>query len=83
MSLYLLSPADGHKTIRDSNKKYFIDTTEIHVARPNMEMISPMKDGMIEDWDTYEKLIDFAYKRVIRSDSEQHPVLMSEAPVSS
>ena len=44
-------------------------------------MISPLKDGLIDNWDLFEKLVDHSYKRHIRSDSEMHPVLMSEAPV--
>ena len=46
-------------------------------------MMSPLKDGLIEDWDLFEKLVDHSYKRHIRSDSELHPVLVSEAPVGA
>ena len=45
--------------------------------------MSPLKDGLIEDWDLFEKLVDHSYKRHIRSDSELHPVLVSEAPVGA
>ncbi|XP_064477175.1 actin-like protein 6A [Ornithodoros turicata] len=62
-----------------TQKKYFIDTTSIHVARANMDMVSFLKDGMIEDWDLFEKMMDYAYSRHIKSDSHLHPVLISEA----
>lgn len=59
--------------------KYYIDTTFLNVPRSNMEIKTYMKDGMIDDWDLFEKVLDYAYKRVIMSDSELHPVLFSEA----
>ena len=44
--------------------KYYVDTTHINVARPNMEIQSYMKDGMIENWDLFEKVIDYVYAKV-------------------
>ena len=67
---------------KDTNKKYYIDPSVIHVPRANVEMMSPLKDGMVEDWDLFEKLLDHSYKNHIRSQSDIHPVLMTEAPVS-
>ncbi|CAN8010886.1 unnamed protein product, partial [Ixodes pacificus] len=62
-----------------SQKKYFLDTTSIHVARANMDMSTFLKDGMVEDWDLFEKLLDYTYSRHIKSEPHLHPVLMSEA----
>ena len=39
-----------------------------------------MKDGMIADWDIFEQVMDYSYKKIIQSQSELHPVLFSEAP---
>jgi len=36
---------------------------------------------MIEDWDIFEKILNYTYAKCIKSESEFHPVLMSEAPV--
>ena len=47
-----------------------------------MEAISYMKDGMIDDWDLFENVLNYTYSQCVKSDSELHPVLMSEAPVS-
>ncbi|KAG0423835.1 hypothetical protein HPB47_000407, partial [Ixodes persulcatus] len=62
-----------------SQKKYFLDTTSIHVARANMDMSTFLKDGMVDDWDLFEKLLDYTYSRHIKSEPHLHPVLMSEA----
>lgn len=37
----------------------------------------------VEDWDTFEKLLDYIYAKDIKSESALHPVLMSEASVST
>jgi len=63
-----------------SDTKYHIDTNFLHVARKGMEVSNYMKDGMIEDWDLFEKVLDYTYAKCIQSESEFHPVLMSEAP---
>ncbi|KAF5296652.1 hypothetical protein FQR65_LT10192 [Abscondita terminalis] len=60
--------------------KYYIDTTYLHTPRLNMELHSYMKDGMIENWDFFEKVVDYSYEKIIQSESEYHPVLFSESP---
>lgn len=59
--------------------KYFVDTTFINVPRPNTEIQSYMKDGMIDNWDLFEQTLNYTYEKVIQSESEYHPVLFSEA----
>lgn len=44
--------------------KYYVDTTFINVPRSNMEIQSYMKDGMIDNWDLFEKVLDHTYKKV-------------------
>jgi len=66
-----------------TEKKYYIDTTSLHVAKKGMEVTTFLKDGMIEDWDLFEKVLDYTYSRHIKSESHLHPVLMSEAPWNS
>lgn len=45
-----------------------------------MELHSYMKDGMVENWDLFEKVLDYTYSKVIKSESQYHPVLFSESP---
>lgn len=61
-----------------TEKKYYIDTPYLKVPRKGMEVTSFLKDGMIENWDTYEKILDNVYARHIKSESHLHPVMMSE-----
>lgn len=62
-----------------SANKYYVDTTFVNVPRPNMEIQTYMKDGMIDNWDLFEKVLDHTYAKIIQSESEYHPVLFSEA----
>ena len=36
----------------------------------------------VNDWDLYEKLLDHVLARHVKTESEYHPILMSEPPVS-
>jgi actin-like protein 6B len=39
-----------------SDNKYYVDTTYINVPRSNMEIQTFMKDGMIDNWELFEKV---------------------------
>ncbi|XP_073731764.1 actin-like protein 6B isoform X2 [Misgurnus anguillicaudatus] len=64
-------------------RSYYIDTTALHVPRAGVELISPLKNAMIEDWNAFQAIIDHIYSKHIKSDPSLHPVLMSEAPWNS
>ncbi|KAI1722733.1 actin domain-containing protein [Ditylenchus destructor] len=70
--------ASGRKGIKKND--YFIGTTKVNVPRSNTEIISYMKDGLIEDWDAFEKVLDYLYKDCLLADSQHHSVLFTEAP---
>lgn len=61
-------------------KKYYLDTTSITAVRENMELKPFLQDGMIEDFDLFEKMMDHIYSKHIHvNTTEENPVLMSEA----
>uniref|UniRef100_A0A8C4XAP4 Actin-like 6A n=1 Tax=Erpetoichthys calabaricus TaxID=27687 RepID=A0A8C4XAP4_ERPCA len=72
---------DGDKG-KPGGTSYYIDTNALRVARENMDVVSPLKNGMIEDWNSFQAILDHTYKMHIKSEANLHPVLMSEAPVS-
>lgn len=53
--------------ITQSTSKYYIDTTILHVPRKGMEVVSYMKDGMIDDWDLFEKVNFYTFAMTVRS----------------
>ncbi|KFO63835.1 Actin-like 6B, partial [Corvus brachyrhynchos] len=62
----LLSPdevsleLDGDKD-KKGGKVYYIDTNALHVAREGVEVLSPLKNGMIEDWECFQAILDHTY----------------------
>lgn len=63
----------------ETEKKYLIDVGSLNYPRKGVELTTFLKDGLIEDWDLFEKVLDYCYDKHIRSDAHLHPVLMSEA----
>ncbi|XP_068089420.1 actin-like protein 6A [Hyperolius riggenbachi] len=57
---------------------YYINTKSDEVPPEQMEAVSPLKDGLVEDWDGLQAVLDYTYK-TLNSKSRLHPVLMSEA----
>ena len=55
----------------------------LHFPKKGMEVSTYIKDGMIEDWDMLEQILDYSYAKIIKSESEYHPVLFSEAAVGT
>ncbi|KAB5515157.1 hypothetical protein PHYPO_G00250550 [Pangasianodon hypophthalmus] len=67
----------------NNGRSFYLDTTALHVPRAEVELISPLKNGMIEDWEGFQAIMDHVYSKHIKSEPGLHPVLMSEAPVTS
>ena len=63
-----------------TKKKFHIDTTSINFPKAGMDVGTYMRDGMVTDWDMFEQVMDYSYKKIIQSQSEEHPVLFSESP---
>lgn len=73
---------DKENGAADKKQKYFLGTTQVNVPRENGEVKKFMRDCMIEDWDLFEQMMDYAYTKCLFSDSKNHGVLFSEIPVN-
>lgn len=69
---------DTNSSQPEKQKSYHFDTVNIKVPRKGKEMVTFLKEGMVNDWDLFEKVMDHTYSKYIKSESELHPVLMSE-----
>jgi len=67
------------KPARKAGKKVHVGVNALHFAKAGMEVASYLKDGMIDDWEIFEEMLDYSYDKVVKSESELHPVLFSEA----
>lgn len=61
------------------NDKY-VDTMALAYPREGVEVSPYMRDGMIDNWDLFEAVLDHAFEKVLKSESEEHAVLFTEAP---
>lgn len=67
---------DGDENAK--SKKLHFGVSALLTPRKGMEVVTPMSDGMVEDWDLFESLLDYIYKKGVQSESNLHPVLFSE-----
>ncbi|GJN30050.1 hypothetical protein PR202_gb18325 [Eleusine coracana subsp. coracana] len=51
---------------------------ELDFRRDNMEVISPMKDGTVTDWDIVDNIWNHAFRRRLLINPEEHPMLIAE-----
>ena len=72
--------SDANETAKPG-KKYLIDTMSIKAAKANMHVQSYLKDGLIDDWDLFEKVLNYTFGKHLRCDPSKHPILMSEPVV--
>lgn len=64
------------------NRRYLLDPMSYRAPKPNMQVQSFLKDGLVNDWDMFEKVLDFTFLKYLRCDTSQHPVLFTEPVVS-
>ncbi|KAG0240178.1 Actin-like 6A [Actinomortierella wolfii] len=72
------STQSGAKKKKKSGK-YYVGDNEICCWKPDMEIKSPMKDGLIEDWDALEQIWDHAFYKRLRSTPAEHPLIITES----
>ncbi|KAI7822146.1 actin family, partial [Gamsiella multidivaricata] len=59
--------------------KYYVGDGEISCWRPDMEIKSPIKDGLVEDWDALEQIWDHAFLKRLRCNPAEHPLIITES----
>ena len=62
-------------------KRHFIDAMSIKAVKPHMNVQSYLKDGLIDDWDLFEKVLNYTFGKHLRCDPSKHPILMTEPVV--
>ncbi|KAL5748922.1 hypothetical protein ACOSQ2_026219 [Xanthoceras sorbifolium] len=67
----------------DSNKgkgkrKLYVGTQALGFRRDHMEVLSPLKDGVLADWDIVDSIWDHAFRECLLIDPKEHPMLLAE-----
>jgi actin-related protein len=76
------SGAPGESTIRDKTYKYFPDVMSIKAPKADMNVQSFVKEGLIDDWNLFEKTLDYTFQKHLKCDPSNHPILFTEPVVS-
>ena len=64
-------------------KKYLIDVGALNYPRKGVELQSFLKDGLIDDWELFEKILDYSYDKHIRyAQHESQSVRLRKNPKS-
>ncbi|KAE8677208.1 Actin-related protein 4 [Hibiscus syriacus] len=67
----------------DSNKpkdkrKLYVGSQALGFRRDHTEVVSPLKDGVVVDWDIVDNIWDHAFKDCLLIDPKEHPMLLAE-----
>ncbi|KAM3259698.1 hypothetical protein ACQJBY_051153 [Aegilops geniculata] len=65
-----------------TNRKFYVGQ-ELEFRRDHMEVISPMKDGTVTDWDVVDNIWNHAFRRRLLINPEEHPMLIAEPSINS
>uniref|UniRef100_A0ACD5XJ33 Uncharacterized protein n=1 Tax=Avena sativa TaxID=4498 RepID=A0ACD5XJ33_AVESA len=79
-------PKNGSKPVdvdkAKTKRKYFVGQ-ELEFRRDHMELIPPMKDGTVTDWDVLDNIWNHAFRSRLLINPEEHPMLIAEPSTNS
>ncbi|KAJ0975119.1 hypothetical protein J5N97_017084 [Dioscorea zingiberensis] len=67
---------DSEKT--KTKRKLYVGSQALGYRRDHMEVISPIRDGIVVDWDIVDNIWDHAFRERLLIDPKEHPMLLAE-----
>ncbi|XP_063900247.1 actin-like protein 6B [Zophobas morio] len=67
----------------EEKRKYYVGTNKLYVPRPSMEVVNPVHNGEIVDFEACEELLDDLFKNQLRCNLKEHPLMMGDEVWSS
>ncbi|KAL1214300.1 Actin-related protein 4 [Cardamine amara subsp. amara] len=64
-------------------RKLYVGSQALNYRRDHMEVLSPMKDGIVSDWDLVDNIWEHAFRSCLMIDPKEHPMLLAEPPLNS
>ncbi|XP_010940353.1 actin-related protein 4 [Elaeis guineensis] len=71
-----VKPLDSDKP--KAKRKLYVGSQALGYRRDHMEVISPIKDGVVVDWDIVDNIWDHAFRERLLIDPKEHPMLLAE-----
>ncbi|KAH7858898.1 hypothetical protein Vadar_029185 [Vaccinium darrowii] len=59
-------------------RKLYVGSQALGYRRDHMEVLSPIKDGVVVDWEIVESIWDHALRDCLLIDPKEHPMLLAE-----
>ncbi|KAL1339157.1 actin-related protein 4 isoform X1 [Arachis duranensis] len=73
------STADAKNNDKPKGKrKLYVGSQSLGYRRDHMEVLSPLKDGIVADWDIVDNIWDHAFRECLLIDPKEHPMLLAE-----
>ncbi|KAL1293245.1 hypothetical protein AAHE18_19G058900 [Arachis hypogaea] len=73
------STADAKNNDKPKGKrKLYVGSQSLGYRRDHMEVVSPLKDGIVADWDIVDNIWDHAFRECLLIDPKEHPMLLAE-----
>ncbi|XP_026400810.1 actin-related protein 4-like [Papaver somniferum] len=70
-------PIESDKT--KVKRKLYVGSQALGYRRDHMEVVSPIKDGLVVDWDMVDNIWEHAFRDRLLIDPKEHPMLLSES----
>ncbi|CAH2036997.1 unnamed protein product, partial [Thlaspi arvense] len=64
-------------------RKLYVGSQALSYRRDHMEVLSPIKDGVVSDWDLVDNIWEHAFKSCLMIDPKEHPMLLAEPPLNT
>ncbi|XP_048232891.1 actin-related protein 4 isoform X2 [Ricinus communis] len=64
-------------------RKLYVGSQAVGFRRDHMEVLSPIKDGVVVDWDIVDNIWDHAFRECLLIDPKEHPMLLAEPSFNS
>ncbi|XP_078442343.1 actin-related protein 4 [Wolffia australiana] len=66
-----------------SRRKLYVGCQALGYRRDHMDVASPIKDGVVVDWDIVDNIWDHAFRERLLIDPKEHPMLLAEPSSNS
>ncbi|CDO98459.1 unnamed protein product [Coffea canephora] len=66
-----------------AKRKLYIGSQALGFRWDHVEVLSPIKDGIVADWEIVESIWDHAFKECLLIDPKEHPMLLVEPCANS
>ncbi|CAH8389508.1 unnamed protein product [Eruca vesicaria subsp. sativa] len=78
------SSSEDSKSEKEKGKrKLYVGSQALNYRWDHMEILSPIKDGIVSDWDLMENIWEHAFRSCLMIDPKEHPMLLAEPPLNT